>query len=123
MPTNVTSIRAPRDEQELQTLGNILQTVFRIPPERTEQFLKLVGREHFRQVTAGGELAGGLALVPMGQYFGGRSVGTAGIVAVGIAAHFRQTGAGSQLMRAILFVYGMASDGTRFSARTSGDES
>ncbi|MHC5002417.1 MAG: GNAT family N-acetyltransferase [Planctomycetota bacterium] len=95
-------VRPPRDESELRALAAILQTSFRIPDDRLDAFVDAIGQEHFRQVTAGGEPAGGLALVHMGQFFGGRSVRTAGVVAVGIAPHLRQTGAGSILMRSML---------------------
>src|SRR5688572_10228375 len=53
-------------------------------------------------VHAGGRLAGGLALLPMGPWFGGRSVRLLGVTGVVIAPDRRGGGLGARLMREAL---------------------
>jgi predicted acetyltransferase len=56
------------------------------------------GDANVRVVRSGDRVVGGLWLVPMGQFFGGRSVPTAGIAGVGIDPAERGRGAASALM-------------------------
>lgn len=88
-----------RDDSEFQALMEILRVVFSFPPERGQRYADQLGHENFRVIRAGEELAGGLALIHMGQFFGGRSVPSVGISVVGIAPHFRGRGTGRFLMR------------------------
>jgi predicted acetyltransferase len=55
-----------------------------------------------RVVRHRGHVAGGLFLIPMGQWFGGRSVPMAGIGGVGIDPQQRASGMASALMRSVL---------------------
>jgi predicted acetyltransferase len=88
-----------RDDSEFEALMAILRLVFSFPPERGERYADRLGHENFRVIRAGEEPVGGLALIRMGQFFGGRSVPSVGISVVGIAPHFRGQGAGRCLMR------------------------
>ena len=88
-----------RDDSEFEALMDILRLVFSFPPERGQRYADQLGHENFRVIRAGEELAGGLALIHMGQFFGGRSVPSVGISVVGITPHFRGQGAGRCLMR------------------------
>lgn len=88
----------PRDEAELLQLLKLLGPIFHFPAERAPKFREVVGDENFRVVRRGNEPAGGLCIVHMGQYFGGRSVSMGGISAVGIEPAFRARGAASVLM-------------------------
>ncbi len=85
-------------ETELQQLLEVLSPVFHMPVERAPRFRLAVGDANFRIVRTTDCVVGGMAIVHMGQYFGGRSVSMNGIVAVGVAPHFRARGAASALM-------------------------
>ncbi|UCD74496.1 MAG: GNAT family N-acetyltransferase [Phycisphaerales bacterium] len=93
------TVRPPVDDDEVAALMENHRPIFAVPVERMAGYGKLVGRENFRLITAGEKLVGGLAIVHMGQFFGGRSVPTYGIAAVGIAAQVRGRGAATELMR------------------------
>jgi predicted acetyltransferase len=61
-----------------------------------------IGAENFRAIRQNGKLAGGLGIMNMAQWFGGKSVPTAGITAVGVAPEFRGGGAASALLKKTL---------------------
>lgn len=92
----------PEDEQQRETLGEILRRTFHFPAERVPQYFDLAGHENLRVICHGGAVVGGLVIVPMGQYFGGRAVKMAGIAAVGIDPHMRGQGAASALMSEVV---------------------
>lgn len=73
-----------------------------MPPGLETTFLKLLGWEGVRTIERRGELLGGLVLLPLGQWFGGRSVSMAGIASVAIAPHARGNGAAALLMQSVL---------------------
>lgn len=59
------------------------------------------GYEHMRVLReAGGGVSASLIVIPMGQYFGGRSVAMEGIAGVAVPPEGRGKGAGLRLMRA-----------------------
>lgn len=60
------------------------------------------GPENYRVVRAAGQPVGGLAILPMGQWFGGERVPMAGIGSLGIAPEWRGRGAASTLLRGVL---------------------
>lgn len=93
---------APQNDSELDALLQVLMPIFRMTPELGHRYGVAVGMEHFRIAWMRKALAGGLALLPMGQYFGGRRVPTTGIAAVGVASEFRGTGVATELMRSVL---------------------
>ncbi len=80
----------------------IAQALFFQTGEMTE-WRELLGTQHFRALHAGSQLAAGLGIIPIGQWFGGASVPMAGITAVGVAPEFRGAGVGLALMRQALF--------------------
>lgn len=96
------TVSPARDDGDIERLLELLGPVFHMPAERAPKFRAAIGDANFRLVRRGEELAGGLGLVHMGQYFGGRSVSMAGVVAVGVAPHFRARGAASALMGEML---------------------
>ncbi|MDP6451781.1 MAG: GNAT family N-acetyltransferase [SAR202 cluster bacterium] len=61
-----------------------------------------VGQENFRAMRVNGKLAGGMGIMNMGQWFGGRTIPTAGVTAVGVAPEFRGGGAASALLKSAL---------------------
>src|SRR5882672_1691904 len=96
------TIAPPADQRELDALMTILGEVFRATPEHLHRYVQNVGAENFRLLRAGKDLVGGLAMLPMGQFFGGTSVPMVGVALVGIAPHQRAGGAGTALMSAML---------------------
>jgi predicted acetyltransferase len=94
----------PSDEAELDALSDI-QTLAFLGTPTAETRAERSGRsvpEDKRVVRVGGRVAGGLSILRLGQWFGGRRVPMAGIGGVGIAAEHRSSGAGSALMRETL---------------------
>jgi predicted acetyltransferase len=92
-------VRPVEGEEELKALGEILRYAFHIPTERMGAYLDLIGTANFRAAFLDGKIVGGLAHIPMGQYFGGRSVPMTGVAAVGVAPEHRGRGVGLALMR------------------------
>jgi len=70
--------------------------------EDTEAWLGIQRREDLRTVREGTRVVAALSLVPMGQFFGGRSVRTAGVAGVGIEPDRRGRGLAKDLMQRFL---------------------
>ena len=83
---------------DLDALVRIQREAFGGTLEEGQFYRELTGDENQRTVEVGGETAGGLSLIPMGQYFGGRSVSMTGIGGVAIAPEFRGKGLAGRLM-------------------------
>lgn len=89
-------------ENELKRLGAIMVDAFAVPPEHSQEYFDLVGRQNLRVVQTAGETAGGLAVLPKRQWFGGRAVPMVGIAAVATAPEQRARGAATALLKAVL---------------------
>jgi predicted acetyltransferase len=89
-------------DEDAAALLRILNRAFGMTPRDSERYEKLIGRANFRVVREGDTIVGGLAVIRMGQHFGGRTVSMAGIAAVGIAPWMRGRGAARTLMAAVL---------------------
>jgi predicted acetyltransferase len=61
-----------------------------------------IGVENMRAVRRDGQIVGGLGALPIGQWYGGRSVPIAAVTAVGIAPGVRGTGVGAFMLRSSL---------------------
>jgi predicted acetyltransferase len=83
---------------ERQQLATILAESFNLPLEFELAVLNFVGDEPLRVVRREGEVLGGLLGIPMGQFWGGRSVRLYGVGGVGIAPHARGSGVATRLM-------------------------
>lgn len=92
----------PQDDAEFTAMLDIVSDALNFPRDAADRYAQLVGTENFRVVRCGSSPAGGLALLPMGQFFGGRSVPTVGIAAVGIAPEWRSRGAATAMLKAML---------------------
>ena len=90
------------DDRDEVALRDLLSQSLNAPRERWPIFVSAIGRENLRVLRRGGRIIGGLGLLRMGQWFGGRSVPCGGISAVGIAPDERAQGAAVFLMRAAL---------------------
>lgn len=92
-------VRQP-SEAELQRYAEIICDTFAVGREHGMDYLRLAGLANVRILRRGRDVAGGLVLLPKGQYFGGVAVPMVGIAAVAVDPAFRGGRAGSMLMRA-----------------------
>lgn len=96
-------VMPPASEADLSRLLDILSMTFNFPRESGDRYTELIGgAQQYRAIYFGGVLAGGLCILPMGQYFGGKSVPMAGIAVVGISPEYRSNGLAGELMRRVL---------------------
>lgn len=97
--------RPPADEAECRALAEVIRqsyASFGRPPEFMDWFIEHVGRENLRLVKRGQAILGGLGVFYFRQWFGGRSIASAGITAVATRPDERGTGVGTQMMRALV---------------------
>lgn len=88
----------PANSEQTQQLGAILSQCFNSPLSEWLVYLNRIGLENFRVVRQGEQIAGGLAVIEMGQWFGGCCVPMAGLAAVGIPPEYRGMGAAVELL-------------------------
>jgi predicted acetyltransferase len=94
--------RCPSTDAERGALAEILANSFAFEADKAGAWFDLAGHVNLRGYWAGDEMVGGLLGIPMGQFFGGRTVATCGIAGVGIATDRRRQGHASGMMRACL---------------------
>jgi predicted acetyltransferase len=85
--------------QDIRQLTYILEQCFISALGGEEAYVNLIGVENFRIIRGLEKLAGGLATLDMGQWWGGQRVPMTGIAAVGIAPEYRGSGAAIALMQ------------------------
>jgi predicted acetyltransferase len=95
-------VRRLGEEGELAAISSIVGWAFGSPPQECSSWLERAGRENLRVAWIDGQIVGSLAQVPMGQWFGGRSVPMVGIAGVAVAPEQRGRGAAQALMHASL---------------------
>lgn len=97
-------VASPRDDTELEAYAHLATHAFSgNPPAAPEmEWINKLGRENFLLARIDGQVAGGLGLIRMGQWFGGRSVPTVGLGAVVVAPEYRSRGVASQLLQTML---------------------
>lgn len=83
-------------------VARLVSLAFGGTPAGATDYLRTTGREHLRVLRQDGAPAACLATIPMGQYFGGRSIPMTGIAAVAVAPEARGSGLALHLMRAAL---------------------
>ena len=88
----------PRGENELERFVQLLTQCFGPPSPEQRPYIDRVGRDNLRIMRDGGHVAATLAMLPMGQWFGGASVPCCGIAAVGVAPEQRGGGLARQIM-------------------------
>jgi predicted acetyltransferase len=89
----------PLSQEVAKQLGLILSQCFNSPPDTEDTYLERVGIQNFRTIYSSGALAGGLATIPMGQWWGRQRVPMVGLAAVGIAPEYRGSGAAIALLQ------------------------
>ncbi|MGG6264964.1 GNAT family N-acetyltransferase [Leptolyngbya sp. AN03gr2] len=90
----------PQQPEELKQLGNILVQCFNSTGEPV--FLNRLGIENTRILKSDGEIAGGLGLLSLGQWYNGANIPMVGIAGVGIAPEYRGKGTAIALMQSVL---------------------
>ncbi len=90
------------NEAEAKRLQAIISQCFIIPLKEEELYHNSVGKENFRILRQGQDVAGGLAILQMSEWFGEQPVSMGGIAGVGIAPEYRGSGAGLALMQNVL---------------------
>ncbi len=88
--------------EDLKRLGEILGQCFIGTPEDQESYINIIGVDNFRILHQKEQIAGGLAILPMGQWWGSQRVPMGGIAAVGIAPEYRGTGAAITMIQQTL---------------------
>ncbi len=84
--------------EDVLGLGNILNQCF-IELGENESYINRIGVENLRILHQNKQIVGGLALISMGQWWGGVSIPMMGIAAVGIAPQYRGSGGAIALMQ------------------------
>lgn len=92
----------PDTPDDRAALAAILGYAFGFDPDDGGRWFELAGHENLRVWRRGGEVLGGLLVIPMGQFFGGRAVPMAGIAGVGVRADARRQGVATGMMTAVL---------------------
>ncbi|WP_341528339.1 GNAT family N-acetyltransferase [Nostoc sp. UHCC 0302] len=88
--------------QDIQQLARILEQCFIMSSGDSEVYIKRIGTENFRVIRQAEQVIGGLAILTLGQWWGGESVPMSGIAAVGIAPEYRGTGAAIALIQNLI---------------------
>jgi len=89
-----------RGEREQDAYARLLAHAFISPLETAQDWIREAGAAEARVLRHGDEVVAGLLRIPMGQWFGGRSVPMVGIADVGTTPEVRGRGAATQLMGA-----------------------
>ncbi|MCL4220247.1 MAG: GNAT family N-acetyltransferase [Phycisphaerales bacterium] len=83
---------------DLDAEAKILAIAFGMSPEKAREWIERSGRTLFRRVMAGDRVASVLMLIPMGIYYGGRSVPLTGVAGVAVDPGFRGRGVARWMM-------------------------
>jgi predicted acetyltransferase len=86
------------DDREAAAIAEVLASSFAFPAADALPWIEKSGRDHVRVLREKRRAIACLLLVPMGQWFGGRSVPMVGIAGVGVAPDRRGRGAAAALM-------------------------
>ena len=80
-------------EAERPIFADILGHAFAVEPALAlDAWFVTAGFENLRIARESGDVVGGWIKIPMGQYFGGRSVPMTGIAGVAVAPHMHRKG-------------------------------
>ncbi|HEY9735728.1 MAG TPA: GNAT family N-acetyltransferase [Trichocoleus sp.] len=100
--TNSLKYTTLQDDSDAKRLSQLLGQSFVADPDAELIYLNRIGHQQIRTIRQGETLLGGLAIIPMGQWFGGKRVDMSGIAAVCIAPEARGTGAALKMMQQML---------------------
>ena len=99
--------------QEARVCSEVMAQSFVADAEEELNYLNQIGCDQVRVLRCGSDVVGGLVLLPMGQWFGGKRGTTTRVASVAIAPHVRGQGAATHLMTAA--VKEMAAQGVALS--------
>ncbi|WP_414563728.1 MULTISPECIES: enhanced intracellular survival protein Eis [unclassified Anabaena] len=88
----------PSSKEDVQQLGYILEQCFIMSAGDSAIYMPRIGVDNLRAIYQDQQIVGGLATIPMGQWWGGQRVPMTGIAAVGIAPEYRGDGAAIALI-------------------------
>lgn len=89
----------PRDNHDVNRYAALVARGFQWPEDWSRRWVREHGDDNIRLVLKDNHIAGGLLLMPMGEYFGSREVSLCGIVTVIVPPEMRGLGVGKELMR------------------------
>ncbi|GAA6618091.1 enhanced intracellular survival protein Eis [Scytonema sp. NUACC26] len=89
-------------QEDAQKLKDIIAQCFISLQEDIDFYFNCIGLENFRLIRRDRQIAGGLATIPMSQWWGGSPVPMIGLAAVGIAPEHRGDGSAIALLQNIL---------------------
>jgi predicted acetyltransferase len=89
----------PVRADELDALNDLLEQALTFGVGGMAPWTEAIGHEHLRAVRRNGRTVAGISVIPMGHYFGGKSVRAGGITAVGVAPDQRGSGVGLWMIR------------------------
>jgi predicted acetyltransferase len=95
-------IALPGDAADVARFGAIAGRSLGTPLERMPVWCDRIGASNLRLARRGSEIVGGLGMVAMGHWLGGRAVPCVGITAVAVAPEHRSRGIAGELMRTAL---------------------
>lgn len=97
------------DARDADAVARMVALSFGGTPEKSKEWLAASGHEHLRVVRDGERAVASLLQIPMGAYFGGRSVPLLGVAGVAVAPEARGQGNAAFLMKS--FVQSAAAEG------------
>ncbi|WP_427161223.1 GNAT family N-acetyltransferase [Aliinostoc sp. HNIBRCY26] len=89
--------------EDMQQLGHIMEQCFIMSTGDSGVYTNLVGLDNLRVIYRDQQVAGGLVIYRMGQWWGGQCVPMGGVAAVGIAPEYRGDGAAIALIKNALW--------------------
>jgi predicted acetyltransferase len=92
----------PRDDAERKAFAAMVCRSFALSMEEGPKILERSGRANLRIVREHEKPAGGLVLIPMGQWFGGKRVSMTGIAAVAVEPEQRGRGVAKRVLSGML---------------------
>ncbi|MFA5506114.1 MAG: GNAT family N-acetyltransferase [Vulcanimicrobiota bacterium] len=92
----------PLPEEKIDELASIISESFNTPAGIARPWIEASGLQNWRVIEEGEAALGGLMVIPMGQWFGGRAVSMTGLAGVVISSLARGRGVGRQLISSTL---------------------
>ena len=95
-------VAPPQHDAELEEFAAILAESLNFPPRDEIDFMTRYRVGDMRLIRRKGRVAGGLTLLPCGQFFGGQRIAMAGVHAVAIAPEARGSRVGRELLSEVV---------------------
>ncbi len=102
METGRPEFGPPEGAEETAAVADIMAQAFAMTPTESTTWVEKVGVSNLRVLRQQGMVAATAVPIPMGQWFGGRRVGMAGVGGVGVAPGARGGGTATRLMQRLL---------------------